>query len=740
MSISSLLYLLFVSVIGITASLLLPLSMCRLRIFIGPALGAVIVTELILVLSLMIGFSPLSIWLAMIILVFLVVLLKTRPITPLPPITLLSRIKLRHHWPLFFTLLTIGSVVFYVFWTKILTPTPSGLVTGGEGLYGDTALHAAYTMAIVEQGLPPTNPLFARIPLIYPFLVNLFSASLVKLGMNLRFAFILPQLLYFLGFTTLFYWITKKIYMYHDRDNIFPGKKSMGDAPEGSYDEFHLSERHGLDRVEASCANDLKRGMGHGRGRTHFYQHANLASFFTLLIFFLGWGLGFTQYFDTTIKTGDWSVTREYTNNLPGFNMHNVLVGLIFPERSYLPGLFIGMLITLLCLDQYVIANSTKSRGAGSGFARQSQPTNNNPSTYGRSAAGRQLITIGFLLGILPLWHMHTFLFFAVGIGVWYALLTPQGWVDTLPWGEGTKQLFNKLFPLFTIYGIAFLLSLPVFLWFSKQVSSDSFIHFTTGWLDSKTNPALFWFKNTGLLIPLAAFGIFKSLRHPGVPHLGGDRLNPPAGGESHGSREVKQIYWRFFLPALIIFFLANLVVFQPWDWDNIKLFSWVFLFFSIPAGYGLARLFSSSPPIRLIGLICLISLTLSGTLSLIHIAKGEFTIYDDADIELATWVKANTKPTDTFLIDPWPNHPIPGLSGRSVYLGYPGHLWVHGISYGEREGQVKKILTGDLSLVDQLETPISYILIEKNTTSLLANQSLREVYRNSKFTLYQVD
>ena len=78
-------------------------------------------------------------------------------------------------WPLWLTFTTIGSVAVYIFFTQVLAPTPNGWVTGGGGLYGDTALHSGYTMSIVTQGLPPKNPLFAPIPLVYPFLVNLFS-------------------------------------------------------------------------------------------------------------------------------------------------------------------------------------------------------------------------------------------------------------------------------------------------------------------------------------------------------------------------------------------------------------------------------------------------------------------------------------------------------------------------------------------------------------------------------------
>ncbi|MEK7166507.1 MAG: hypothetical protein AAB874_06900, partial [Patescibacteria group bacterium] len=417
-------YFMLSSLAGILTMFLFPLQLPRIiKLFAGPALGIVITTELILIISLLMGFSPLSIWFALILFILGISFVWISCNSAFPPHKMgkLGDIiykcwwEFRNHWPLFFILFSIGSLVVYIFWTKVLAPNSFGLVTGGEGIYGDTALHSAYTMAIVEQGLPPTNPLFAHIPLIYPFLVNLFSASLVKLGMNLRFAFILPQLMYFLGFTTLFYWVAKIVcrFTYREGDKIFAGLIERGHILNGEK-ALYPSELRSKKILSPSDKNWNTFAAG---------PAANLAVFFAMLIFFLGWGLGFTQYLQTGIQSGVWEITREYTNNLPGFHMHNPLVGLIFPERSFLPGLFIGMLITLLCLDQYVIARRPDLVGT----TKQSQPTTYNPSTYGRSAAGRQLTTynfqlttIGILLGILPLWHMHTFLFFGMAVGVWY--------------------------------------------------------------------------------------------------------------------------------------------------------------------------------------------------------------------------------------------------------------------------------------------------------------------------------
>jgi uncharacterized membrane protein len=39
-------------------------------------------------------------------------------------------------------------------------------------------------------------------------------------------------------------------------------------------------------------------------------------------------------------------------------------------------------------------------------------------------------------------------------------------------------------------------------------------------------------------------------------------------------------------------------------------------------------------------------------------------------------------------------NHPV-FLTGRRSLLGYPGHVWTHGLEYGEREAEIKRVYAG---------------------------------------------
>ena len=86
--------------------------------------------------------------------------------------------------------------------------------------------------------------------------------------------------------------------------------------------------------------------------------------------------------------------------------------------------------------------------------------------------------------------------------------------------------------------------------------------------------------------------------------------------------------------------------------------------------------------------------LTLAGGLDVFALVtrQGEYQEFDRDGVAFAEIVKQQTPPRATILHAPIHNTPI-FLTGRRSVMGYPGHIWTHGIDSGPRETEIKQNL-----------------------------------------------
>ena len=56
--------------------------------------------------------------------------------------------------------------------------------------------------------------------------------------------------------------------------------------------------------------------------------------------------------------------------------------------------------------------------------------------------------------------------------------------------------------------------------------------------------------------------------------------------------------------------------------------------------------------------------------------------------------VKEKTPPRALIIHAPVHNTPV-FLTGRRSLMGYPGHIWTHGLEFMQREGEIKRIYLG---------------------------------------------
>jgi uncharacterized membrane protein len=59
-----------------------------------------------------------------------------------------------------------------------------------------------------------------------------------------------------------------------------------------------------------------------------------------------------------------------------------------------------------------------------------------------------------------------------------------------------------------------------------------------------------------------------------------------------------------------------------------------------------------------------------------------------------AELIKEKTPPRALIIHAPVHNTPV-FLTGRRSLMGYPGHIWTHGLQYLQRESEIKRIYSG---------------------------------------------
>jgi len=93
---------------------------------------------------------------------------------------------------------------------------------------------------------------------------------------------------------------------------------------------------------------------------------------------------------------------------------------------------------------------------------------------------------------------------------------------------------------------------------------------------------------------------------------------------------------------------------------------------------------------------LLLCCLTFAGALDVAGIAlrSVKYGIFDAAGVRFAEVVKEKTQPRSLIIHAPVHNDPV-FLTGRRSLMGYPGHIWTHGLEFAEREREIKRIYSG---------------------------------------------
>lgn len=265
-----------------------------------------------------------------------------------------------------------------------------------------------------------------------------------------------------------------------------------------------------------------------------------------------------------------------------------------------------------------------------------------------RGGGWRSFAIAGVATGLLPLAHLGTMLALA--------LITPFVW---LAFPRRGWLLY------FAVWAA---LAVPVFL--LQQGGGGGaleHIRWKVGWIAKPDPWWFFWLKNLGAFVPL----LLWSLVDPEVVPRPGARF-----------------LWAF----MPVFVVANLVVFQPWDWDNTKVLLFWYLAGSVLVAANLARTWRAEGlAVRVATALVIASMLLSGVLVHLDQALGRdrLLMLTAQEMRVAETVRRVTPARALFLVGLQHNHPISMLAGRRVVMSYPGWMWSQGIDASARERDV---------------------------------------------------
>jgi hypothetical protein len=607
---------------------------------------------------------------------------------------------------IYFLFYSAVAIAMWLIFSRALIEKPEGIYTGVLNNYGDLPFHlSVITRFAYGQNFPPEDPTFAGVRFTYPFITDFISAMFVRAGASLRNSMFI--------------------------ENYIVGVALVGVV-------HRLGQRLVRNRT-AAILTPLLILLNGGFGWTMIWGDVSKVQG------------GVFQVLRQLAHS--YTILPEIEK---GWRWGNSITSLLVTQRGFLLGIPLAVIVIGLWWEwlqsgkseeQSAKANEPKNPKSG-------RPTEASSSPFALSSLPlRRTLAAGIIAGLLPLIHAHSFItlmmvavflvpwvyrraWLAYGIAILIALLlfviaaryeaVSSIWMKVAFAAIAFGVIANLYFllpwshlRLWLCYFIAALvIGAPQILWSTHHsaVKTQSFVSWKFGWDSDQELPRprqldhqsigeylasigphvepvpvtnvppmrawlkrapyvmWFWLKNTGLFIPLLIIALVWK------PD---DYL-------------IKRKLLLFYLPFTLCFFVPNFVKLAPWVWDNIKmLFYWWIVSAPIVALL-LARLWEQHIGQKVLAASLFVMLALAGTLDIfpLLIGQGEYQEFDRDGAAFAESIKQTTPPSATILHAPIHNTPI-FLTGRKSIMGYPGHIWTHGLDYGPREQEIQEIYSG---------------------------------------------
>ncbi|MGN0997480.1 MAG: hypothetical protein ACI4PG_11285 [Candidatus Ventricola sp.] len=351
------------------------------------------------------------------------------------------------------------------------------------------------------------------------------------------------------------------------------------------------------------------------------------------LLFFFNGGLGFLYDFDLAGRDDLARVREIFTGyymtpaNQPSLNLRfsNVIADLMIPQRALLGGWAMGIPALLLLISS------------------------------ARERSMRQTVLLSLWAGCLPMVHTHTFL--ALGLFSGGFLL------GRLALDREDRR--GVLLRAGVYLAITLALALPQVLGTAvKQTVEGGALRLQFNWVNNSGGRGMidgyfwFWIKNVGLPYILMLCACLEAKRRG---------------------------YLDVVLGMAAVYLVAELVLFQPNEYDNNKLFYIWYMFAAIlAADYGsviMQRLAGLRGRVLLAALFLALSM-LSGALSLAREAVSGYQLFSRNAVAAGAWIDEHTDKDAVFLTGQQHINPVCSLAGRQIICGSDLYVFFHGLDY----------------------------------------------------------
>lgn len=384
-------------------------------------------------------------------------------------------------------------------------------------------------------------------------------------------------------------------------------------------------------------------------------------------LLFLSGGLGFLwflkDYWQSSL--GLWSffnaLPQDYTIG-DHFRWGNSMVVLFMTQRSLLLGMPLTIIVLGFLWRAFTALDMPKASGES---ARVRDGGKIRPVAAPMGYRVTASVLFGLLAGTLPLIHLHSLVVLFV-VTAFCFLLRPERWREWIPFGLGVS-----------------IIAIPQLIWALSESATETtkFFEWHFGWDKRNENVIWFWLKNTGLVIPAIIAAIYLMSRKDEKT----ENLKPKA----------KDLLL-FYIPFVFLFVVSNTAKLAPWEWDNIKILIYWFVG-SLPLiALLVAWLWERERIFKFVAAACFVVLIFAGALDVWRTASGQISsrVFDYEAVRVANEIKQKSAPSALFVNAPTYNSAIV-LSGRRSLMRYSGHLSSHGIDYGAREEDVRRIYQG---------------------------------------------